>query len=349
MNRGQPTLFSPGRHEDAFRVRRPERPPRRVVSVLPRDALRDRLVDVPDPLRRQREPAARRDRALCVRRDGGRTRRCSATPTSVARTSSFRSARTTTSTRRPAIGGSRPSSVPASSRSRSPTGHAARSGRHVDRRQCGPGGHGARLRRPGRDCSLVSIEGNADLDLTKVARPDSVDVGERIEYTITVHNAGTASVFAPVALDRPLDGRIQLLSAATAAGRCRVLGQGTSGQRVRCVLRDLAADESATIVVAARAREPGRDRQPRDRPEPATAEQRRQHGHGVGRDPAAAAGAAGRGGRETEAALHGLMRGSGLRACWRWPPRCSSSRRRPATPSARPPDDGALGLTCSDR
>ena len=110
----------------------------------------------------------------------------------------------------------------------------------------------------GRDCSLVSIEGNADLDLTKVARPDSVDVGERIEYTITIHNAGTTSVFAPVVLDRPLDGRIQRLSAATAAGRCRILGQSTSGQRVRCVLRDLADDESATIVVATRAREPGR-------------------------------------------------------------------------------------------
>jgi uncharacterized repeat protein (TIGR01451 family) len=110
----------------------------------------------------------------------------------------------------------------------------------------------------GRDCSLVSIEGNADLDLTKVARPDSVDVGERIEYTITIHNAGTTPVFAPVMLDRPLDGRVELLSAASAAGHCRVLGHGTPAQRVRCVLRDVAADESATIVVAARALDAGR-------------------------------------------------------------------------------------------
>ena len=110
----------------------------------------------------------------------------------------------------------------------------------------------------GRDCSLVSIDGNANLDLTKVARPDSVEVGDRIEYTITVHDAGTTPVFAPVVLDRPLDGRIQLLSAASAAGHCRILGPGASGQRVRCVLRDIAADESAAIVVAARAREPGR-------------------------------------------------------------------------------------------
>ena len=104
----------------------------------------------------------------------------------------------------------------------------------------------------------MSIEGNVDLDLTKVARPDSVEVGDRIEYTITVHNAGTTPVFAPLVLDRPLDGRVRLLSAASAAGRCRVLGHGTSAQRVRCVLRDLGADESATIVVAARALEPGR-------------------------------------------------------------------------------------------
>jgi hypothetical protein len=65
-------------------------------------------------------------------------------------------------------------------------------------------------------------------------------------------------VFAPVMLDRPLDGRVELLSAASAAGHCRVLGHGTPAQRVRCVLRDVAADESATIVVAARALDAGR-------------------------------------------------------------------------------------------
>ena len=80
---------------------------------------------------------------------------------------------------------------------------------------------------------LVSIDGNANLNVAKVARPVSVEVGDRIEYTVTVHDAGTTPVFAPVVLDRPLDERAQLLSAASAAGHCRVLGQGTSGQRVR--------------------------------------------------------------------------------------------------------------------
>ena len=83
--------------------------------------------------------------------------------------------------------------VPASSRSRSRYGRCRRSGRHVDRRaDAGEVDNGARLGRPGPRLQPGSIEGDADLDLTKVARPDSVDVGERIEYTITVHNAGTA-------------------------------------------------------------------------------------------------------------------------------------------------------------
>ena len=204
----------------------------------------------------------------------------------------------------------------------------------------------------GRDCSLVSIDGNANLDLTKVARPDSVEVGDRIEYTITVHNAGTTPVFAPVVLDRPLDGRIQLLSAASAAGRCRVLGQGTSGQRVRCVLRDIAADEAVTIVVAARAREPGRtvDR--------ATVLSLPPPSNGDNTDtasvvirPRAAGEPRRRGlGPTTETTVHGLMRAPRLR-------RAGGRRRaarhvrcagRRATPPGKRPRRRS-GLTCSGR
>ncbi len=58
-------------------------------------------------------------------------------------------------------------------------------------------------------------------------------------------------------LDRQLDSRVEVLSATTASGRCEIRGRGTANQRVLCVLRDLGPGESATIVVAARALEPG--------------------------------------------------------------------------------------------
>jgi hypothetical protein len=260
VNRGQPTLFSPGRHEDAFRVRGVPND-RLVAWSLSYRGTRFATVSSTYPIRcnGNEKPRPVEIAPLCVRREGG-------TYTAVFSYANLGSEDVII----PIGSGNHVAPVPVDQGQPTvfragivPFAFAVRDvpvGRDVTWTVASAGQvDTARASADlGRDCSLVSIEGNADLDLTKVARPKLVDVGERIEYTITVHNAGTTPVFAPVVLDRPFDGRVQLLSAASAVGRCRVLGHGTPAQRVRCVLRDIAADESATIVIAARALEPGR-------------------------------------------------------------------------------------------
>ena len=82
-------------------------------------------------------------------------------------------------------------------------------------------------------------------------------VGERLEYTIVARNIGTTATGAVTVFDRQLDRRVEVLSATTASGRCLIRGGGASPQRVLCVLRGVGPGESATIVVAARALEPG--------------------------------------------------------------------------------------------
>ena len=109
----------------------------------------------------------------------------------------------------------------------------------------------------GRDCRLISVEGEVDLALEKSVRPASVTVGERVEYTISVRNVGDTTARVITVLDRQLDSRVEVLSATTATGRCSIRGRGTANQRVICGLRDLGPGESAMIVVAARALEPG--------------------------------------------------------------------------------------------
>ena len=109
----------------------------------------------------------------------------------------------------------------------------------------------------GRDCRFVEIDGGVDVELEKTARPTSVLVGERVEYTIVVRNIGPNRAYSPTVVDRLLDERVQLLSAASANGRCQLRGRGTPNRRVLCFLRDLGPGDSATIMIAARALEPG--------------------------------------------------------------------------------------------
>jgi uncharacterized repeat protein (TIGR01451 family) len=109
----------------------------------------------------------------------------------------------------------------------------------------------------GRDCRLIQPGTDSDLALEKAARPTSVEVGERIEYTITIRNRTSIAAFAPVVVDRPLDRRVQLLSAGSPTGRCRI-DTRDARQRVTCLLRDVGAYGSTTIVIGARARAPGR-------------------------------------------------------------------------------------------
>ena len=290
---------------------------------------------------RTRGPSRSRPSASAA--TAGRTRRCSATRTSAARTSSFRSARTTTSTRRPAIGAAgrlpfrhRPVRVLR-------TGRAARSGRHVDRRQCGPGGHGARLRRPRTRCSLVSIEGNADLDLDK-GRPD-------VTRSTSVSGSNTRSP-STTQEPPPCSPRSRSTGRSTDAySSCRPPPQpGAAASWVRAHLASACAACSATSPPTNRPRSSSR----RGRASPgrtvnrATVLSLPPPSNGDNTDTASVVirprqqVLPGRGGRETEAALHGLMRasvcggaGGGRRAA---PRRAGGKRHR--RPTAR---DGALG------
>jgi hypothetical protein len=258
LNRGQPTLFSPGRHEDAFRVRGV--PDGRSVtwSVSFRGTrfvtATSRSVRCSDPQR----PDGVRVAPLCIRRDG-------ATYTAV-----FSYANLTGDDVTVPIGsGNHVSPAPADRGQPTvfrpgivpftfavpdvPVGREVRwevtTDGSVDTARAS-----ADL---GRDCRLIQPGSDTDLALEKEARPASVEVGARIDYTITVHNTTSIPAFAPVVVDRPLDRRVELLSAGSASGRCRIDVRGTR-QRVTCLLRDIGAHESATIVIGGRARAPGR-------------------------------------------------------------------------------------------
>jgi uncharacterized repeat protein (TIGR01451 family) len=104
-----------------------------------------------------------------------------------------------------------------------------------------------------RKCPTTPVDPDVDLALDKSVKPATVVVGDRIEYTIVVRNKGTTTAQSVTVVDQPLDGRVQLLSATSSQGRCRV-----RGERVVCGLGELAPGESARIVVAARTVEPGR-------------------------------------------------------------------------------------------
>ena len=191
VNRGQPTLFSPGRHEDAFRVRGVPNN-RLVVWSLSYRGTRFAAVSSTYPIRcsGSENPRPVEIAPLCVRRDGatytavfsyanltredviipvGSGNRVAPAPVDQGQPTVFRSGIVPFAF-----------SVPDVPVGRDVTWTVASAGQ-VDTARAS-----ADL---GRDCSLVSVEGNADLDLTKVARPDSVEVGARIEYKITVHNA----------------------------------------------------------------------------------------------------------------------------------------------------------------
>ena len=108
----------------------------------------------------------------------------------------------------------------------------------------------------GRNCATTPIDADVDVVLDKSAKPPSVVVGDRISWTITVANRGK-SVANTTVIDRPLDDRIELLSATSSSGRCEIRGRGGPNERVLCVLGDLGPDDSVRIVVAGRARSPG--------------------------------------------------------------------------------------------
>jgi uncharacterized repeat protein (TIGR01451 family) len=106
------------------------------------------------------------------------------------------------------------------------------------------------------DCRTVAV-GGTDLSITKVAEPAAVEVGDRVEFSIVVRNEGTIPAARVTVVDRPLDGRIDVLSATASQGTCEVRRTGSLGQRVVCRLQTVGPGDTARILVAARAVAPG--------------------------------------------------------------------------------------------
>jgi uncharacterized repeat protein (TIGR01451 family) len=97
-------------------------------------------------------------------------------------------------------------------------------------------------------CRSVAV-GEADLSVTKVASPTKVSLGSRIQYSIAVQNAGTTPSTNVVAVDRPLDSLLVVVSAKTSQGNCAIRGN----RRVICAIGTLEPEQTVHIAVAARA------------------------------------------------------------------------------------------------
>jgi uncharacterized repeat protein (TIGR01451 family) len=98
------------------------------------------------------------------------------------------------------------------------------------------------------DCKSVAV-GGSDLSVTKAARPTVAAVGDRVQYSIAVRNAGTILATHVVAVDRPLGSLLEVVSATTSQGSCAVQASG----QVICTLGTLGPAQIVHILIAGRA------------------------------------------------------------------------------------------------
>jgi uncharacterized repeat protein (TIGR01451 family) len=118
------------------------------------------------------------------------------------------------------------------------------SAKHVDQR--------AVTRPQGPHCDIGAFEFQAaDLAITKTASPRTVDLGQRLAYTLGVTNRGPGTATGVVVTDA-LPSFVTLVSAHPSQGSC-------SGHApLKCTLGTLAVNAHATIRVVVRARRAGR-------------------------------------------------------------------------------------------
>ena len=103
----------------------------------------------------------------------------------------------------------------------------------------------------GLDAIAFTPELTADLEITKTAGPDQVDVGGELTYTITVTNNGPADATNVVVSD-PLPASADFVSVETTQGDCAE----TDGT-VTCELGSLANGATATIEIVVTPTEEG--------------------------------------------------------------------------------------------
>ena len=124
-------------------------------------------------------------------------------------------------------------------------------------------GHRGRGRAPGllghRSVALLRLAGEppprtpqADLVVEKkVVGPDTVEVGDKLLFKVTVRNNGPDDAM-DVVLDDTIDGAVKVLSVKPSQGSCN--GKKT----IHCELGTIAAGAKATIKIEVRALEPGK-------------------------------------------------------------------------------------------
>src|SRR5262249_15470711 len=83
---------------------------------------------------------------------------------------------------------------------------------------------------------------SADLSITKSAAPDLVTVGDRVTYTLTVHNAGPTASRGATVQDR-LPPEVTRVSASPSQGAC------TGTTQISCDLGPIAADTTAAVSI----------------------------------------------------------------------------------------------------
>jgi uncharacterized repeat protein (TIGR01451 family) len=89
-----------------------------------------------------------------------------------------------------------------------------------------------------------------DITVTKTADPQQVNVGSEITYRITATNRGTGPAESVIVTDTP-DPGLQIVSVTPAQGTC------APGVPITCQVGPLAPGASTTVVVVARATQPG--------------------------------------------------------------------------------------------
>jgi len=89
-----------------------------------------------------------------------------------------------------------------------------------------------------------------DVTVTKTVDAPQVDVGSELTYRITATNRGTGPAESVIVTDTP-DPGLQIVSVTPSQGTC------SSGVPISCQVGPLAPGATATVVVVARATEPG--------------------------------------------------------------------------------------------
>jgi uncharacterized repeat protein (TIGR01451 family) len=98
-------------------------------------------------------------------------------------------------------------------------------------------------------CLVAPTTPVADATVTKTVSPGRVTVGQRVTFTIAVVNNGTAVLWRPEVADVLAGGKLQVLSATATHGGCETTGS----RRVSCTVPSLAPGASLIIRVSAQA------------------------------------------------------------------------------------------------